>query len=61
MAKIVHWNGHVLRKEDGHVLRKAFEIEFAAQRKRWELKKPWKQQVEEEIMNVGWGREDTLC
>ena len=31
MAKSVHWNGHVLRKEDANVLRKAFDSEVEGQ------------------------------
>ena len=27
MANSVHWYGHVLRGEDGHVLRRAFNFE----------------------------------
>ena len=30
MTNNVHQFGHVLRSEDGHVLRKAFEYEFVA-------------------------------
>ena len=36
MAKAngVRWYGHVLRKDDGHVLRKALEFEMQGKRKR---------------------------
>ena len=36
MAKAngVRWYGHVLRRDDGHVLRKAFEFEVKGKRKR---------------------------
>ena len=36
MAKTngVRWYGHVLRKDDGHVLRKALEFEVKGKRKR---------------------------
>ena len=30
----VHWNGHVLRKEDGYVLRRALYFEVIGQRKK---------------------------
>ena len=32
MANSVHWSGHVLRREDGHVLRRAFNFEVEGQR-----------------------------
>ena len=36
MAKVngVRWYGHVLRRDDGHVLRKALEFEVRGKRKR---------------------------
>ena len=39
MAKSVCWYGHVLRKEDGHVLRMAFHFEVEGQRKKGRLKR----------------------
>ena len=39
---------HVLRKDDGHVLRKALEFEVRGKRKRERPKKTWKMQVEKE-------------
>ena len=35
MANSVHWYGHVLRREDGHVLRMALDFEL-------ETKRTWK-------------------
>ena len=35
MANSVHWYGHVLRREDGHVLRRALDFEVEGQRKKW--------------------------
>ena len=32
MANSVHWYGHVLKKEDGHVLRRALYYEAEGQR-----------------------------
>ena len=48
MAKAngVRWYGHVLRRDDGHVLRKALEFEVRGKRKRGRPKKMWKMQVE---------------
>ena len=45
MANIVHWPGHVLRREHGHVLRRALDLEVEGQRK---PKRTWMKQVEEE-------------
>ena len=32
LANSVHWYGHVLRREDGHVLRRALDFEVEDQR-----------------------------
>ena len=50
--------GHVLRRKDGHVLRRALEVEVKGQRKKERLKRTWKKQVEKK---VGLRREDALC
>ena len=34
MANCVRWHGHVLRREDGHVSRRALDIEVEGQRKK---------------------------
>ena len=34
MASSVRWYSHVLRREDGHVLRKALDFEVEGQRKK---------------------------
>ena len=52
---------HVLRREDGHVLRRAFHFEVEDQRKKWRPKRTWKKQVEEESVKVGLRMEDVLC
>ena len=41
MANSARWNGYVLRREDGHVLRK-LDFEVEGQRKKWRLKRTWK-------------------
>ena len=61
MANSVHWYGHVLRREDGHVLRRALDFEVEGQRKKGRVKRTWKKQVEEESAKVGLRREDELC
>ena len=53
MASSVRWYGHVLRREDGHVLRMALDIEVDGQRRKQRPKRTWKKQVEEEWVWVG--------
>ena len=60
MANSVHWYGHVLRREDGHVLRRALHFEVEGQRKKGKPKRTWKKQVLEESMKVGLRRKDAL-
>ena len=52
--------GHVLRRDDGHVLRKALEFEVKGKRKRGRSKKTWKTQVENESKSVGLEKKDAL-
>ena len=60
MAKAngVRWCGHVWRKGDGHVLRKALEFEVRVKRKPGRSKKTWKTQVEKE--SVGLEKKDAI-
>ena len=51
--KLFRWYGHVLRWEDGHVLRFALDFEVEVQRKKGRLRRMCKKQVEEESMKVG--------
>ena len=60
MANSVCWYGHVLRREDGHVLRMALDFEVEVQRKKGRLKSTWIKYVEEESVKVGLRREYTL-
>ena len=62
MAKAngVRWYGHVLRRDDGHVLKKALEFEVKGKRKRGRPKKTWKTQVEKESKSVGLEKEDAM-
>ena len=53
MANSVCWHGHVLRREYGHVLRRALDFEVEGQRKKGRSKRTWKKQVGEESMKVG--------
>ena len=56
----VRWYGHVLRRDDGHVLRKALEFEVRGKRKRGRPKKTWKMQVERESESVGLEKKDAM-
>ena len=63
MAKAngVRWYGHVLRRDDWHVLRKALEFEVKGKRKRGRPRKTCKiMQVEKENRSVGLKKEDAL-
>ena len=42
MANSVCWCGHVLRRDDGHVLRRALDLEVEGQRKKVMTKRTWK-------------------
>ena len=53
MASSFPWYGHVLRKDDGLVLRRALDFEVEGQRKKGRLKRTREMQVEEESVKVG--------
>ena len=61
MANSVRWYGHVLRIEDGRILRMALDFEVECQRKKGRPKRTWKMQVEEESMNFGLRWRDAFC
>ena len=42
MANSVRWYGDVLRRDDGHVLRRALHFEVDDQRNKWRPKRSWK-------------------
>ena len=48
MTNSVCWHGHVLRREDGDILRRALDFEAEGQRKKGRPKQMWKRQVKEE-------------
>ena len=50
----------MLRRDDGHVLRKALEFEVKGKRKRGQPRKTWKMQVEKESKSVGLKKDDAL-
>ena len=51
----------VLRREDGHVMRRALHLEVGDQTKKGRPKRTWKKQVEKESVKVGVSREDAIC
>ena len=61
MASSVCWYGHVLRREVGHILRRALHLDIEGQRKNGRLKRTWKRQVEDESIRVGLRRKNALC
>ena len=61
MANSVRWYGHVLRREDVYILRKALDFEVNGQRKNVMPMRIWRKQAEEESMKVGLRRKDAPC
>ena len=61
MTSSVYLCDHVLRWEDGDVLRRALQLEGEGQMTEFWLNQMWIEQVEEEIMNHGLVREHVLC
>ena len=59
-ANSVSRYGHVLRREDGHVLRSALEFVAEDERRKGKPKRKWKRLVEEECMKPCLNREDAL-
>ena len=62
MAKAngVRWYGHVLMRNDDHVMRKALEFVVKGKRKGGRPRKTWKSQVEKESESVGLKKEDAI-
>ena len=51
---------HVLRRDDGHFLRKALEFEVRGKKKQGRPKKMWKTQVEKESKTVDLEKKDAM-
>ena len=49
-----------MRRDDGHILRKALEFEVRGKRKPGRPKKTWKMQLEKESKSVGFEKKDTM-
>ena len=60
MAKAsgVRWLGHILRKEDGDVIKNALKCDVEGRRKRVRSKRTWRKQVEERL-KAGLNLKDT--
>ena len=58
MATSVRWYGDELRREDGHILRRALHFEIEGHSKKGKLLKTWKKLVEEENVKIGLRRDD---
>ena len=56
----VRWYGHVLRRDNDDVLRRAVDFEVAGRRKRGLPNMTWKRQVEEHINQIGLKRKDAI-
>ena len=54
----VRWYGHVLRRDEGDVLRRALEFEVDGKRQKGRPKVIWKEQVEREMRKIGLRAED---
>ena len=61
MANSVCWCSHVLWREDGHVLRRALDVEVEGQRKKGRLKRTWNRQDGEQSVKVCLSRKYALC
>ena len=61
IANSVCWHGHVLRREDGDVLRRVLDLEVEVQRKKDIPNGTWKKQVEDESVKIGLRKDDSLC
>ena len=51
----------MLRRLDGHVLKRALDFVVEGQRRKLRPKRTWKKQVDEESVKVDLRREDVLC
>ena len=56
----VRWYGHLLRRANGDVLRRALDFEVAGRRGRGRRIMTWKRQVEEHIDEIGVKKEDSI-
>ena len=60
LCVLIYFYGLVLRREDGHLLRRVLEFEVEGRRKKGRLERTWKKRVMEGV-NVGWSGEGAVC
>ena len=56
----VQWYGHVLRRDNGDVLRKTLDFEMVERRGHGLLTMTWKRQVQEHINQIKLKRKDAI-
>ena len=59
-ASEMRWYGHVLRRDNGDILRGALAFEVAGRRGRWRPNMTWKRQVEKHINQIEQKRKDAI-
>ena len=59
-ASGVRWYGHILKRDNDDVLRRALDYKVAERRGRGWPNMTWKRQVEEHINQIGLKRKDTI-
>ena len=59
-ASGVRWYGHVSRRDNGDILRRALDFEVAGRRRHGRSNMTWKRQVEEHINQIGLKRENAI-
>ena len=52
-ANGVRWYGHVVRRDEESILKKAMMLQMNGQQKRGRPKQTWKRQVEENLKKIG--------
>ena len=60
MVSEIQWSGHVLRRDDGDILRRAMDFEVAGRRGHGRPNITWKRQVEENTNQIGLKKEDII-
>ena len=56
----LRWYGHVLRRNNGEVLRRVLDFEVVGRRGLGRLNMRWKRQVEEHFHEIGLKQEDAI-
>ena len=57
-ANGVKWYGHVVRRDEESIFKKAMMLQMNGQRKRGRPKQTWKRQVEESLKKIGLEKEE---